>query len=186
MEFIREHRRLFRSLAVLGGVGMLFLLYWFLRPDPNVARAKELQERLARPDLPSAERLETWDSLRQAMQRLTPEQRWELGQAQRERREAEMDRYFELSPKEKAAFLDAQIDRMQKWRTAANANGAGGPPAGFRPPAGGDRDERMRNRLDHTTPEQRAQWAQFRKDMQARMAQRGISSFGFGRRLEHG
>jgi hypothetical protein len=67
---------------------------------------------------------------------------------------------------------------MRKLMQGADGNGTGSQradgPAGN---AGRNPDERERRRkemLDSTTPEERAQVDQFRKDMQARRAQRGM------------
>jgi hypothetical protein len=76
---------------------------------------------------------------------------------------------------------------MEQRRRSRPAGAAPGAPPG---PAGQvrgnlsaeDRETRRKQRLDDTTPEERAQFDQLRKDLAARRAQRGLPPLarGFG------
>ena len=111
-----------------------------------------------------------------------------------------MDRYFSMSPAEQARYLDEQIDRSEKMKQAwqkkggQGKGGAGkGSQAKGRPPGGGfsgnkssaakggrqpRSPEEIQNRrkqfLDRTSPEERARMDRFRKDMADRRKQRGL------------
>lgn len=99
-------------------------------------------------------------------------------------REQELQGYFALPPgPQRQRMLDKAIDQFQARRKefeAAMKNRPAPPPgdaAGATPPTSNDR---LRRR-ESTPPAQRAQWAQFRADMQARMQQRGIPMPNWGR-----
>jgi hypothetical protein len=106
----------------------------------------------------------------------------------RKRFQQELEKYHRMSPAEKNHYLDERIDQMEKMRqqmAQRNRSGTGGPatfgagPGG--PGFGGsaeDRERRRKERLDQTTPEFRALMDQFRKDMNARRQQRGLSPMG--------
>lgn len=59
-----------------------------------------------------------------------------------------------------------------------NRAGAAGAPPGRSPPSPADREQRRKQLLDRTTPEDRAQMDQFRRDLNARRAQRGLPVTG--------
>ncbi len=166
-------------------------------PDPQVAKVKALQQELVQSGdkLGADERRQKWQELRQETEKLSPAQREQLGAEARRRRQQELDRYFTLSPAEKTHLLDQQIDRMEAARRQMQARGGqgrgpggNGPAAGNGGPPGGDRgglsseerEQRRKQRLDSTTPEERAHRDQFFKDLGARRAQRGLSAFGPG------
>jgi hypothetical protein len=111
-----------------------------------------------------------------------------------------MNAYFELPKKEKAAYLDDMIDRMQAGREAraerrreraeaaeANADAGAAPAATAnrtRRPSGHGRrftPERMKRRIETSEPEDRARFVQFMKDFRKRAAERGVE-MGHGRR----
>jgi hypothetical protein len=155
---------------------------WHFWPNRHLARAQELRGQLAGDagrSLSAEERRELWSQLRAEAKKLSPEERRNLWREQQQKR---MKEYFALSGQEKVAFLDAQINRMEQWRREqAQAGGDGAPAWGqqkrFLSPE--DRDKRRRERLDLTTPEERAMRHEFFKDLQARRQQRGLGSFGF-------
>ncbi|MBX9628427.1 MAG: hypothetical protein K2X82_31815 [Gemmataceae bacterium] len=172
-----------------------------LRRDPHLARVKALQKELFTPEaknLPAADRKAKFEELRTEMKQLTDDQKWDLAAPMREKQKAEMDRYFALSPNEKTAYLDRRLDREEQFRKEiAKKGGPGGRPPGGGgggggfggPPGGGagngsgkaapspeQADQRRRQMLDRTTPEERAQRDAFRKDMDARRRQRGLPS----------
>ncbi|MDB5308517.1 MAG: hypothetical protein JWO38_2719 [Gemmataceae bacterium] len=205
----RRWRRRVAALVLLLGIAGLV---WAVRPDPHLARAKELQSELFTPEaknLPPDERKAKFAELRDQMKRLTDDQKRDLFAPMREKQKAEMARYIGLPPKEKVKYLDERIDRSEKMRKereqkGGKGNGAGGPPGGF--PGGGSAagskaggfagsvgaggpgggggpgqgrspaeiENRRKQFLDNTTPEERAQMDQFRKDMNDRRKQRGL------------
>jgi cell division protein FtsB len=185
-------------LLLLVGVGT----YGSVRGRGDVARVQQLRQELfaaktATPD----QRKATAEQFRQEMRKLSPGQRSELFVAGQKEAVARLDAYFAMSPAEKRQHLDRAIDRMEQWRKerANRPPGAGGPPGSGRRP-GGDRprsaeevEKHRKERLDRTTPEQRAMMDQlrakgerFRNDLNQRRAQRGLPAAngpgGFGPR----
>jgi hypothetical protein len=177
-----------RRLAIRGGVLAVVAvgawMTWHFWPNPHLARARALREQLAGEAgqaLSSEERRELWAKVRAETKHLSPEQRRNLWQEQQRHM---MQKYQSLSPQEKIAFLDGQIDRMEQFRRDrpqnADPNGAAARGRFLSPE---ERDRRRRERLDLTTPEDRALRHEFFKDLQARRQLRGLGGFGFpGRR----
>ena len=173
---------------------------WYLWPDAQMAHVKEMRQQLlgeAGRKLPASERRQKWEALRKEEEKLSAAQRKALGEEARKRRKQEIERYFKMSKADKTKWLDEQIDRMAAQRRERQAGGGGGPGRGGQggmfangtgPGGGGgnlsseDRERLRKQRLDSTTPEERAQFDQLRKDMAARRAQRGLSGFPFGPR----
>jgi hypothetical protein len=181
-------------LLLLTGLGA-----WYLWSDAQVARAKEMRRELtsaATRKLPAAERRQKWEAFRKEEEKLSAAQRKALWEDARKQRKKEVERYFSLSKADKTKWLDEQIDRMEAQRRERQAGGGGGPGRsgqggtfanGTGPGGGGnlsaeDRERLRKQRLDSTTPEERAQFDQLRKDMAARRTQRGLSGFPFGPR----
>ena len=196
----RRWRRRAALLLLLLGIGGLV---WAFRPDPHLARAQELQKELFGPgakNISPDERKAKFAEYRDEVKRLNDDQKWELSAPMREKRKAEMDRYFAMSPKEKVKYLDEQIDRsekMRKEREKKSGPGNGGPPgggfafggqggakAGGGGPGGAagrspeEIEKRRKQHLDRTSPEERARMDQLRKDMDDRRRQRGLPPRG--------
>ena len=185
-------KQVLTAAAVLAAL-LLALALWRFRPDPQLAKVKALQQDLARTaadNADPAERRRRWEEFNRERQKLSPSQRKDLFAEFRKRRQAEIDRYSKMSKADKTGWLDRQIDWEEQARRSRAANrGAGGPP---RPPGPGgpgqgnlsaeDRENRRKERLDSTTPEERAESDQLRKDLAARRAQRGLppAPWGFG------
>lgn len=114
---------------------------------------------------------------------------------------ARIDAYYQAPPAQRQAILDRQIDQEESMgkafeaaRSVAGVLGAGqsssgtsAPPSGGGPPGGPrrsgneeDRNRRIKSIIDRTTPEQRAQWVEYRRAMDERRAQRGLPP-GWGR-----
>ncbi|MBP3960684.1 hypothetical protein J8F10_36125 [Gemmata sp. G18] len=195
----RRWRRWAAAVLLVLGLGGLA---WAVRPDPHLARAKELQKELfnsGAKNLSPEQRKALSAEYREQVKRLSADQKWELSAPMREKQKAEMERYFALSPKEKTKYLDERIDRSEKARkereqkqkaapggAAARTGGFGGGPggkAGAPPgaPGGGpprsaeEIEKRRKQALERTTPEERARADQFRKEMNDRRRQRGLS-----------
>lgn len=165
--------------------------YGRVRPDPHFARVRELQKELANAkDLSPDDRKAKFQELRDRVKHLNEDQKSELAAPMREKQKAEMDRYFALSPKEKVKYLDEKIDKSEAFRKefekkGGQPKGAGFPPGGGQPGgfgAGNSKQPRSnevveksrKSRLDRSTPEERAQSDQFRKEMNDRRKQRGL------------
>jgi len=198
----RRWRRWLAASILLLGLGGLV---WAVRPDPHLSRAKQLQKELFSSEakkLSPDERKAKFTELRQQVKQLNDDQKWELSAPMRQKQKAELDRYFALSPREKVKYLDERIDRAEKMRKAfqkkgggngkagggpvgGRAGGFGGKAGGFSGPGGGraggsprsaDQIEQRRKQfLDRTTPDERARRDVFRKEMNDRRKQRGLT-----------
>jgi hypothetical protein len=94
------------------------LLWWWFRGDAQVEKVKQLQAGMFEAKKPPT--MEQMDEMRREMDKLTPAQREEVMRPMRERMQQDMnkrmDEYFALSPQQRMAFLDAEIQKMEKWR----------------------------------------------------------------------
>jgi hypothetical protein len=174
-EWCREHKRLVKWMAALAFLAVTGWAVWYFWPDPQLAEARELRAQLTGENgrsLTPEKRRELWGQLRHTMDQLSPEQRRTLGAEQRKARQQQLADYFKLSPEERKAYLDRQIDRMEALRREMNpmrAQNGNAPFAGQRP-----RTPEERDRLDATTPDERAQRAEFFRDLQTRRQERGL------------
>ncbi len=171
--------------AVVVLVGVVWAV-WACWPDPHLARIEELRAQLTGAGNLSAEqRRQLWGELRKEVEQLSPTEKRELMKERRERQRQQLEDYFKMSKKEKDAYLDRMIDRMEqgrreRQRDQAN-NGASSAPAGLRRPLDPEeREKRRRDRLDQSTPEERTLRSAFFQDRQARRQQRGLPTFGRG------
>jgi hypothetical protein len=127
----------------------------------------------------------------------------QMGRLWEARERAEMASYFHLPPKQRQAELDRRIKAEEARRQAREAEraerdrarpsngqqaanggqggpggggpgggGAGGPPGGTRTEEG--RNERSKQRIDRSTPEERTMRAEYRRAMDARRRQLGM------------
>ncbi len=203
-------------ILLLGVAGWAFGL--FSGTDPAIADLQQIGSKMWDRSLPDAERNQLRGEFRQRMDSLTPDQRRAFFDASRDqwtgRAQQRMDEYFAMSKADQQKRLDEILDRIVKGRasqqqsaTGANQQNAqqnqakNGGPGGSRGASGsrGPRDtsaaareERSKRRLDRTTPAMRAQFTEFRKQLDTRAQQRGISlgdqrgwgmpGFGGGRR----
>jgi hypothetical protein len=184
----RKRRWLLLALLLLLGVG--YAGYRAFATDPEVEKVKELRQELSAKGLTPEQRRALFGQLRDALGRLSPEQRRDaqrtMADERRKRMAADMQRYAQMSRAERTRYLDENIRRMEERRRQAQAGqgaGARGGPgqagagsAGTNRPAlsPAERDQRRRQWLDDTSPEFRAQLDQYRKDMQARRQQLGL------------
>lgn len=156
-------------------------------PDPQVAKARELQSKLTADFGKSGqiqEQVKTMTQLRDTMVQMSPEQRREVmtgpgGPATIMRNHAKT--YSELPLDKRKAFLDDRIQEMEKFMSAMRQMGDMRPPG---PPPGagsGDRKERTRNMLNSTTPEDRALFSEYFTALMARRKELGLPGFGGGR-----
>lgn len=180
MSIFRNRQRLLTASIVLLSAFLAALAFLRFRPDPKVAQARELAKQLADRSLPAEQRRELGKQFREQVQRLSPAQRGDLFKDRRKAMEERIASFFKKSRQEQLAQLDEDIDRMQQFR------GQGPPGGGFgnnpgRGRSAEDRDTRRRERLDQTTPEFRAQRAEYFRQLNARRQERGLGTFGFGR-----
>lgn len=175
--------------AILGsGVAILILAAaaWgfglFGGTDPAIAKLQEIGDQMNQQNLPDTQRDQLRDQFRQQMQGLSDGQRrtfFDANRGQWEARSAErMNQFFAMSKADQTKRLDEILNRMNQPRSqnAGGRNQGGG--GGGRNMSEAQREERSKRRLDNTSPKQRAQFAEFRKALDQRAAQRGIKVDG--------
>jgi hypothetical protein len=181
-------KRVVQALAVLVAVLLLLGVVQRFRAQAQVERVRRLSSRLTGEDgrkLSEEERREAWRRVREEVGRLSPKQRSALREDRRKASRERLARFFKMSPAEKQSYLDQQIDSMEqlrkRWQSQGGrrGNGPGGPPGGGRSLSPEERDRRRKDRLDQTTPEERAQRAEFFKALSLRRQQRGLGGWGF-------
>jgi hypothetical protein len=130
-------------------------------------------------NLSDAQRNQLRTDFRQRMDAMTDEQRRAFFNANRDqwtgRTQQRMDEYFGLPKAEQQKRLDEILNRIvqAKKTQQPNANGKSNR-GGGRNMTEAQRDERSKRRLDSTTPRMRAQFTEFRKQLDVRAQQRGI------------
>ncbi len=148
------------------------------------------------------QRMETFKKLREMADAMPEEQRKQFRKAAEGMfisfMQQRMDEFFELPPEEQTEKLDKWIDRMEAGRVrreerrkqreqAAAANGGEAGESASTSDEGGrrrrspfgevtpeKREERIRRRLDSTTPKMRAQFQEFRRMLKERRKERGL------------
>jgi hypothetical protein len=165
--------------------------------DPAVAELQQMRDQMSVANLPDAERDQLRDQFRQRLEGLSDSQRRAVFAGGREqwqqRNQQRMDEFFAMSRPDQQKRLDESINRMLERQKGQNQNGGnrdarnggrgGNRGAGMTP---AQREARAKQRLDNSSPKERAQRAEFRRRMQERMQQRGINSNllpGPGRRM---
>jgi hypothetical protein len=185
---------LIRRLLLAGVLLVLALVTgWLLWPDPNVARARELQQQLFGAEarkLSPKHRQQKWREYREVTKQLSPAQQQQLSAEARKQKQRELARYFTLSPQEKTRFLDEQIRRQERMHQGRPVQGQQvgnrGPARGTARPGGSkggtvqEKDQRRQRFLDGSSPAERAQLTQFFREMNARRAQLGLPGSGRG------
>jgi hypothetical protein len=177
-----------RRKIALGSI-LALVLIWLLWPDRSLARVRSLRGALADKSLSAEDRDAKGKELRDAMQKLTPDQRKDLFADARKRASDKMERYLQLSTADKRKELDRQIDRQEEFRRRMQQQqgqpngggsrfggfgGPGGPGGQGRPNTPEDREHRRQQRLDDSTPRDRELRDQFRRDMEQRRRERGL------------
>jgi hypothetical protein len=165
------------------------------RSDPQVEKVRQLQAEAFKPGATPDQRRASFELVRKEMDQLSPEQRHAVREGMHQNFERQMDQriadYFTLPPAQRVAQLDQQIKEMEKHakdqasrgrqgggaggggpgRGPANAGG-GGPP---RDNSATARAVRRNERLDRSTPEQRAQRSAYFSDLKKRRVELGLS-----------
>jgi hypothetical protein len=148
--------------------------------------------------LGDAQRSALRGEFRQQVQSLTDDQRrafFQSGRADWEARQQQrMNEFFALSKADQQKRLDEILNRMAQGQKNVQTGGQGQNAGGNRGNGGAragmtdeQREERSKRRIENTDPKSRAQFAQFRKALDNRAAQRGMPApgpggGGFGRR----
>jgi hypothetical protein len=133
--------------------------------------------------LPPEQQRELRRQFGKEMEKLSPAERNRLF-AERQRRSRErMQNYFKQPRQQQVALLDQDIKRMEQMRQQGGNQfgpGAQGNPTqnGRGPSSAEDRDRRRRDRLDQSTPEDRAMFAEYLSQLRARQQQRGMMGPG--------
>jgi ABC-type transporter MlaC component len=181
------------SIAV---VAVLFVAAWsfglFGGTDSAVAELQQMADQAFSQNLTEAQEAQYRDQFRQRMDTLTPEQRDAFFDANRDRwmqrMEQRMDEYFAMTPADQQKRLDEILNRMSQPRERRPEAGGDNTRGGDRGRGGwgnlteGQRDERSKRRLDRTSPKMRAQFSEFRKQLEDRAKERGITQLpGWGR-----
>ncbi len=178
--------------VVIVGILAAWLLGW-IGGDRALAEVEQLRTKLSDPTLNDADRNTLREHLRTKMTSLSPEARdavRETGRQQFEKRMHDrLAKILAMSKADQTKALDAEIDRMLKMQAdrqaaekAADASQKSGVNqkgqnrqanrGGFRTDA--DRINRIKNRLDRSTPEVRAQRQQFMQLLNQRLHERGL------------
>jgi hypothetical protein len=186
---------------VLVGIAA-WALGFFRGTDPALAQLQDLGKQMRDSNLSDAQRNQLRTDFRQQLGSLSDAQRRAFFDANRnewgQRMQQRMDEYFAMSKADQQKRLDEILNRIVQARNSQqqNANGQGNA-QGNRGPNGNRgggrnmtdeaRQARAKQRLDNTSPKQRAQIAEFRRQLDTRAQQRGIplnsgpgGGFGFG------
>jgi hypothetical protein len=181
-------------LALLGGAAWAF--GFFHRTDPAIAKLQQISSQMRDRSLPDAQRNDLRGEFRQGIQSMTEDQRRAFFDANRSQWmgqiQQRMDEYFAMSKADQQKHLDEILDRMvqrqkSQQQPSANGNAQQGQRnrGGWRNMTDAQREQRSKERLDRTTPKMRAQFTEFRRQLQVRAQQRGIDlsnqrGWGFG------
>lgn len=185
--------------------------WFYPREDRQVAEIRALGQKLfseENQNLSNEERDQLRRDLREKARDLTEEQRDALREDMEKRFDERLDEFFKLPVDQRVAYLDKQIDEWEKrraeWakRAQARGNRKDGSPRGQRGGGGGgegggnrgqrqggpgggrsteQRQQRSRDRLDKSTPEQRAKRAEYFRALDQRRQERGLPGPGGGR-----
>jgi hypothetical protein len=162
-----------------------WLFGWFSE-NPAVAEVRQMQAKLQDPNLKDADRRAMMDQMRSKMDLLSSDVRRGLWEENRQVFEKRMDKHVDdlltMSKADRNKALDADIDRMQKRQAEAQANAQNNQgnnnqrPQGNRGQVQSDdqRMDRMKNRLDRSSPETRAKRQAYVQLLDSRLKERGL------------
>jgi hypothetical protein len=187
MKLLRNRKRLAGALAVL----MLFLLgvwaFGHYQRGRHLAQVQELRQQLAGEagrKLSADQRRELRRRFGEELKQLSPDQRRDLTKDRRDAMRDKLRKFFQLSKMDRTAALDSAIDRMEKGRKQRDSGTVGaatgpGPKGGWGSRSPQERERLRKLWLDATTPEERAQRAEYFRQLSQRRQQRGLSPMGF-------
>jgi hypothetical protein len=163
-----------------------WLFGWFSE-DPAIAEVRQMQTKLADPNMKDADRRALMAQIRTKMDSFSSDVRRNLWDANRQVFEKRMDQHVSdllaMSKADRNKALDADIDRMQKRQAEAQANaqnnqGANANNQGQRNRgqslSDDQRVDRMKNRLDRSLPESRAMRQAYVQMLDQRLKERGL------------
>lgn len=195
-----------KSRVALAAVLLLALAgvaFWLAQPDPRLVEARRLQERLASAEtrrLPPAQQLELRDQSYAQMEQLSPAQQRVLQKERRRMLLEKIERYRDMTPAERLAYLDEEITQLAALRRereqaagtqiapnksgkparrqSAGGGGLGGAAGAGNGAAGAgganDLEHVLKRELDASTPEMRALLSGYLKDMIDRWKSMGM------------
>jgi hypothetical protein len=168
------------------------------RVDPQLKAVLQLQAKAFDGNLPEDQRQAMRTQVRTEMGKLSEAQRRQafdqMGARFARRENERLAAYFKMTAEQKAAYLDQQLAEMRKREqerqarqaaqqsqdgsngqngNAQNANNGGGPGGGANRFNQQAQNDRRNQRLDNSTPEQRAQRAAYVQDLRQRAQQTG-------------
>jgi hypothetical protein len=163
-----------------------WLFGWFSE-DPAIAEVRQMQAKLGDTNMKDADRRALMDQIRTKMDSFSPDVRRNLWENNRQAFEQRMDKHVSdllaMSKADRNKALDADIDRMQKRQADAKANAQNNQGANAnnqqqrnRGQAQSDdqRVDRMKNRLDRSSPESRAMRQTYVQMLDQRLKERGL------------
>ncbi len=147
---------------------------FFSRTDPAIAELQQMGDQMRDKNLTDAQRNQLRTDFRQRMDSMTDEQRRAFFDANRDqwsgRMQQRMDEYFAMSKADQQKRLDDILNRMAQAQKSPQGNRN----RGAHNMTDAQREERSKRRLDRTTPKMRAEFSEFRRQLDARAQQRGI------------
>jgi cell division protein FtsN len=186
MTTTRVRKGLSVATAALALFIVTLLVLHFVKPRLQLARVEQLRAQLtgdAAKNLKPEERMALGRQLGDAMRTLPADLRDDMRAQGRKRFEERLKQFFKMSPPQRNAFLDEEINRQEAMRKQFEANRGqmqrGNNPSS-RPTSQEDRERRRKERLDQTTPEERAMRSQYFEALKQRRQQRGMPAGGFG------
>jgi uncharacterized membrane protein len=166
-------------------VGLAAWAFGFLsRTDPALAELQQLGSQMWDQKLSDSQRNQLRSDFRQRISSMAEDQRQAFFEANRDqwtgRMQQRMDEFFAMSKAEQQKRLDDILNRAVAARNSprqgngqANRGNRGGNRGG-RNMTDAQREQRSKQRLDRTNPKMRAQFTEFRKQLDQRAQQRGI------------
>jgi hypothetical protein len=128
------------AIVVILLVGGLVWAYLRTLPDPQVEKIKQMQAEAFKENATPEERQQSFQLVRQEMEKLSPGQRDEvrqqMGEAMQRRMDERISAYFALPPEQRVAYLDNQIKEMEQRRKEWESHRAQSGPSGGRGQAG--------------------------------------------------
>ncbi len=163
-----------------------WLFGWFSE-DPAIAEVRQMQAKLGDTTMKDTDRRTLMDQIRTKMDSFSPDVRRNLWENNRQAFEQRMDKHVSdllaMSKADRNKALDADIDRMQKRQADAKANAQNNQGANAnnqqqrnRGQAQSDdqRVDRMKNRLDRSSPQSRAMRQAYVQMLDQRLKERGM------------
>lgn len=198
-------RKTIVGISVLFALLLLCVLGWWFRKDHQLENVRQLQaEAFSREnrELGDEQRRAKFQQFRDAYDKLSESQQRELrrdrSRGMQGRMTGKIRSYFEMPKSQRITFLDKQINEMEKRRREFSNRERGGERRGGGPLGAqrgnrnrantseadrkARRDRFKRGFLDNTTPQQRAEMAEYMEALRERREERGLPDLGRRRR----